>query len=220
MTEFKPAAAVLAPRIIGDEGYLVASALAFVRSHLDMEIAYLSEFVEDNLVFRAVNAPGFEEIAHVGAKIPLSTTYCRHILEGRLPELIPDTSDLPFAQSIPLTHELPIRAHVSIPIHRTDGSVYGMFCCLNRESHPGLNERDLGVMKAFAALSADQVNMQLERDNSKNAKRYAIERVLETGGFQIALQPIMRLQDHGTAGYEALCRFAVEPYRPPNLWHR
>lgn len=208
----------LRPRIAADESDLIESSLEFVRSHLRMDVAYLSEFVGDDLVFRAVSAPGLEEMAQVGGRMPLSKTYCKHILEGRLPELMPDTLDFPVAQGIALTHELPIRSHVSIPILKTDGTPYGMFCCLSRESRHGLNSRDLEVVRAFAALSADNVNARLEADQVMQGKRDAIEDMLSCRGYAIALQPIMRLKGHVTAGYEALCRFQPEPYRPPNVW--
>ncbi|MCF2870795.1 EAL domain-containing protein [Octadecabacter sp. G9-8] len=218
MTKMDPATAALVPRVTGDNGDIVSNSLAFVRSHLDMEVAYLSEFVDENLVFRAVNAPGLEDMVSVGGSMPLDEVYCRHILEGRLPELMPDTDDVPFAQGIAMTHDLPVRSHVSIPIHRTNGDIYGMFCCLSRKPRRSLNSRDLEVMRAFASLSADQVNTQLTSDFAIQAKRDSIEKVLQTSDFEIALQPILRLQDQGVAGYEALCRFSPTPYRPPNFW--
>lgn len=218
MTDMAIAAATIAPRLVGAEGDVIANSLAFVRSHLDMEVAYVSEFVGENTIFRAVSAPGFDDKIAVGKMLPLKEVYCEHILAGRLPELIPDTKDEPFTQTIPITINLPVRAHVSIPIMRNDGTVYGMFCCLSRVARPSLNQRDLEVMRAFASLSADQVNSQLHDEHTVRSKREAIEQVLETEAFEIALQPILRLTDRGVAGYEALCRFSGVPYRPPNLW--
>jgi len=183
-----------------------------------MEVAYLSEFVGENLVFRAVDAPGFEDSIAVGGDMPLDQVYCRHILNGKLPELIADTDDVAFTQTIALTNTLPIRSHVSVPIHRSDGSVYGMFCCLSRQPRQSLNSRDLEVMRAFASLSADQVNRQLTSDFATRSKLESIESILEECAFEIALQPIQRLQDQSIAGYEALCRFSRMPYRAPNLW--
>jgi EAL domain-containing protein (putative c-di-GMP-specific phosphodiesterase class I) len=218
MTKPIPAAAALVPKIMGDGGDIVANSLSFVRTHLDMEVAYLSELVDDRLVFRAFNAPGLEDMISVGQSMPLNEVYCQHIIEGRLPELMPDTDDVPFAQTIGITTALPVRSHVSVPIHRANGEVYGMFCCLSRKPRPSLNSRDLEVMRAFASLSADQVNTQLPVKVVAQAKRASIEAILNTCGFEIALQPIICLQDQGTAGYEALCRFSPEPYRPPNIW--
>lgn len=201
-----------------ESGDLIDAALTFVRGHLDMEVAYLSEFQGDELVFRAVSAPGLEHMIAVGDTMPLDQVYCRHILEGRLPELIPDTGDLPFAQTIPLTRDLPIGSHVSVPIRRADGSYYGMFCCLSREPRRSLNERDLSVMRAFAGLSADHINLVLSVRSDEETRRSRIQKVLDEGSFEVVFQPIFGMGTRRPVGFEALSRFRSDPYRPPNLW--
>lgn len=218
MTKPAPAAAALMPGVMLGKGDVIASSLAFVRSHLKMDIAYLSEFVGDDMILRAVEAPGFEDVLTVGDVIPKEDDYCLHVLSGRLPELIPDTNHAPLAQTFPLTTTLPVRSLVDVPVFRSDGSIFGMFCCLGRTPRPTLNARDLEVVCAFANMSGDQVNAQSALEMKVKAKKDAIEDILHTSGFEIALQPILRLQDHQTAGYEALCRFSPRPYRPPNVW--
>ncbi|PTX55630.1 EAL domain-containing protein (putative c-di-GMP-specific phosphodiesterase class I) [Litoreibacter ponti] len=202
----------------GMTGDIIDTALAFVRGHLEMEVAYLSEFVGEKLVFRAVCAPGLEDMIAVGGEMPLDQVYCPHILEGRLPELIPDTAAIPFAQTIPLTTALPIGSHVSVPICRSDGSFYGMFCCLSRKPQASLNERDLSVMRAFAGLSADHINMVLAVRTDEEARRARIRNVLEEDNFEIVYQPIFDMGSRRPNGFEALSRFKSDPYRPPNLW--
>lgn len=218
MSDRGPAAAAIAPRMIGFEGDVISNALSFARSYLSMEVAYLGEVVGDDLVFRVAIAPGFEGVIEEGLSLPFKTTLCQHIVKGRLPEVIPDIADNAFAQTVAVLKIVPIRSLVSIPIHRLDGTLFGVFCCFDRAAHPSLNARDLEVMRAFASLSADQVNTGLSMDSAAQTKRAAIEGVLRDQAFEIALQPILHLKDQGTAGYEALCRFSPEPYRPPNLW--
>ncbi|WP_298971977.1 EAL domain-containing protein [uncultured Roseobacter sp.] len=209
---------IAAAMIEDDAGDVIQEALEFVRSHMDMEVAYLSEFVGDNLTFRRVSAPGLEEMIAVGDSMPLDQVYCPHILAGRLPELIPDTDQEPFAQTIPLTQALPIRSHVSIPIRKRDGSPYGMFCCLSREARPTLNGRDLDVMRAFATLSSETINSGLTEQAFKDELREKLTKVMDEAGFDIAYQPIMVGEARKPAGFEALCRFKSEPYRSPDLW--
>ncbi len=115
---------------------VVGAALEAVRRHLNMEVAYLSEFVDGQVVFRAVSAPGLEHLAKLGDSYTLSESYCHHVIEGRLPGLIPDTRDEPLAMSLSVTHALAIGSHVSVPIRRADGSAFGMFCCLSSPPHP------------------------------------------------------------------------------------
>ncbi|WP_375279906.1 EAL domain-containing protein [Pseudooctadecabacter sp.] len=218
MTGVAPAAIALVPRMVPEAGDLKANTLAFLRNHLDMDIAFLSEIKGHQMELRAVDAPGFEHFASVGDVFELDEVYCLHILEGRLPELIRDTKDIPLCDEIAFTSQIPVRAHVSVPIWRTDKSVYGMFCILGRSPRLSLNNRDLEVVKAFAALVADDVNTTLDGEEQTIAKRNAIEDIRRTGAFDISLQPIQCLKDQSIAGYEALCRFEHVPYRPPNLW--
>ena len=200
----------------GDE--TVNSALEFVRTHLGMEVAYLSEFVGDDLVFRAVSAPGLENLAYVGGSMPLDQVYCRHILAGRLPELIPDTGDEPLCAQIALTETIPIKSHVSVPIRRPDGSAYGMFCCLSRTARRDLTPRDLDVMRAFAGISAEQVNSKIAARVAHDSTFDTIKTVLTARDFDVVYQPIMDAAARRPKGFEALCRFRWQPYRPPNEW--
>jgi EAL domain-containing protein (putative c-di-GMP-specific phosphodiesterase class I) len=193
-------------------------ALEAIRKHLGMDVAYLSEFVGNDSVFRAVDAPGLEELAYVGRKLSLDDVYCRHIIEGRLPELIPDTGANAFAAALPITGAVPIGSHMSLPIRRSNGSLYGMFCCLSAKPNPSLNERDLNVMRMYADLVNDFVQGDLERDSDQREKRARIEEVLETQALKPVYQPIWDMVSGAPIGFEALCRFDGEPYRSPDLW--
>ena len=69
---------------------------------------YVSEFVGDKSVFRSVDAPGLEDMIKPGDEMPLDDVFCRHIMAGRLPELMPDVAANPFAMTIPIMQKVPI----------------------------------------------------------------------------------------------------------------
>jgi EAL domain-containing protein (putative c-di-GMP-specific phosphodiesterase class I) len=222
MTDTPQLAQALLPNTGSDDllptDALITDALDFVRSHLNMEVAYLSEFIGDDLVFRAVSAPGFEELCHVGGTMSLDQVYCRHILAGRLPELIPDTGAEPICQGLPLTQDIPIRSHVSVPIRRSDGSPYGMFCCLSRSVRSDLTPRDLNVMRAFSNVAADHLNDRISAQVTRAQIRQEVQDIIQDTAFDLAFQPIVDIKSGQPKGFEALCRFRSSPYRPPNLW--
>jgi EAL domain-containing protein (putative c-di-GMP-specific phosphodiesterase class I) len=199
-------------------GDVIQESLVAIRNHLDMEVAYFSEFIGNESVFRRVDAPGLEHLIKVGDSRSLDDVYCRHILEGRLPELIPDTSKEPLARDMPITSAVPIGSHVSIPILLADGTPFGMFCCLSPRVRPDLNERDLATMRVFAGLATRQVNNELELLRSTRNRRSSIEAILAENGFEIVYQPIVDFKDMRIVSYEALCRFASIPYRSPDKW--
>ncbi len=197
---------------------MIDVALQTVREHLGMEVAYLSEFVDGRAVFRAVSAPGLDHLIKPGDSQDLQDVYCQHILDGRLPRLIPDTSLEPLAVSLPITQATPIGSHVSVPIHRRDGTVYGMFCCLSPRPNPTLNQRDLKVMETFAGLAARQLDSTLAQRSQRDAAVARIDAALRRQSFHMAFQPIFEIDAPRPCGFEALCRFESDPYRSPDKW--
>lgn len=196
----------------------ITVALEAVRKHLGMEIAYVSEFIDGRSVFRKVDAPGLEALIKAGDSQSLDDVYCRHILEGRLPELMPDTAHYALAQSMPITHAVPIKAHMSVPIRLPDGRAYGMFCCLSPHANKSLNLRDLQVMKVFADMAAHQINRDLQADREVMQARADVDRIISRDQFTVLYQPIFSFEPFRVLGFEALCRFASEPYRSPDVW--
>lgn len=196
----------------------IGVALASIRKHLGMEVAYLSEFVDDQSVFREVDAPGLEDMIKPGDSQPLSNVYCRHILEGRLPELMADTADYPLAVAMPITRAAPIGAHMSVPVRLPDGETYGMFCCFSPTPNPSLNARDLSVMRVFAEMVAAQIAQRKQTERATQAALARVEQAIANTEFAILLQPIWEYGCDRPLGFEALSRFRQEPYRTPDVW--
>jgi EAL domain-containing protein (putative c-di-GMP-specific phosphodiesterase class I) len=197
--------------------HFLQRALAAVRTHLGLQVAYISEFEGNEAVFRVVDAPGLEHLAKPGDRKSLDDIYCRHILAGRLPELIPDTAAEPVAMSLPITAAVPIGAHVSVPLRMPDGEVYGMFCCLGPASDPSLNPRDLAMMRTFAELAAFEIAEEREQRSAREEATARIQAAIH-GERGCVYQPIWNLHDGRPIGFEALARFTCEPLRSPDLW--
>ncbi|OYX14116.1 MAG: hypothetical protein B7Z15_05030 [Rhizobiales bacterium 32-66-8] len=192
----------------------VQLALSAIRKHLNMEVAYISEFVGDHSVYQVVDAPGLEALIKVGDSRSLDEVYCRHILAGRLPELMPDTAEFDLAASMPITQAVPIGAHMSVPIRSAAGDPLGMFCCLSPTPNPSLNARDLQVMRVFADMAAHHIVSQKTRETEAAAARHRMSQILETRAFRCVYQPIRNLLTNQVQGFEALCRFTTAPGGP------
>jgi EAL domain-containing protein (putative c-di-GMP-specific phosphodiesterase class I) len=191
--------------------------LAAVRRHLGMDVAFVSEFREIDRIFHHVNAAA-ETPIHAGDAIPMDEGYCKHVVEGRLPELIPDTGLVPAAAALPATRAIPIGAHLSVPIKLADGSCYGTFCCFSFAPDRSLSQRDLEMMRVFADMLAAQIDFDVDRSKSRTERIKRIELVLSGGHPSIVYQPISNLSTSRIAGFECLSRFHVEPARPPDQW--
>lgn len=207
-----------AARAEGDAESTVQWAIEAVRSHLGMEVAYVSEFVGNDSVYRYVDAPGLEHLIKPGDSRPLDEVYCPHIVAGRLPELIPDTSREELAMSMPITHAVPIGAHVSVPLRLDNGEPYGMFCCLSPHPDHSLNERDLQAFRLFAEIAAHQIRREVNAEQATREKRSRVEQVLAEEAFHPVYQPIRDFVNGRTVGFEALTRFSGEKPRSPDKW--
>jgi EAL domain-containing protein (putative c-di-GMP-specific phosphodiesterase class I) len=196
----------------------VERALGSVRSHLDMDVAFVSEFIGDERIFRHVDSKLGKSPIKVGDSVSLDNGYCKKVVEGFLPELIPDTSELPEAMAIPETRDVPIGSHISVPLRLNDGTIYGTFCCFSFTPDLSLGERDLKMMKAFAELVSHQIDANLKEIHARTEKMSRIQSMLQTEAPAFVYQPVFRLSDMSVLGAEALARFEVEPYRTPDKW--
>lgn len=190
-----------------------------VREHLGMEIAFVSRYLDD----------GLKELTHVdsdldlpmgpGFRDPREDSYCWHILEGRLPELIQDPADHPFTATMAITRFLPVGVHLNTPLRLSDGTAYGSFCCLSRKPDRTMTARDLGVLRAFAALAAEQIEVEMEQEARSAGARARIEGVLlGQSGLRIVQQPIVSLATGRPVGVECLARFPDAAVRGPDRW--
>lgn len=139
----------------------IMRALQLIRKHLDMDVAFISEFIGDWRYMHYVDSKRERPPISVGDQILLQDGYCQHIVEGRLPELIIDTADIPEAMAIPDTQEIPIGSHMSVPLRLADGKLFGTFCCFSFTARRDLRERELELLRKVA----DEVAKQIDDSN-------------------------------------------------------
>lgn len=195
----------------------IRSMLHIVREHLGMDVAFVSEFAEGRRIFRQVDARGESPIA-VGGSDPLEDSYCQRVVDGRLPQLIADACENEEALTLPATRALPVGAHISVPLRMPDGALFGTFCCFSHRPDQSLNARDLGIMRAFAAIVAENIHNDVERRRSREAATARIRACIADESFHVRYQPIFRLHDRTIAAFESLARFEGEPCRGPDAW--
>jgi EAL domain-containing protein (putative c-di-GMP-specific phosphodiesterase class I) len=188
-----------------------------IRDHLDMDVAFVSEFRQTDRVFRHVDARDRTPI-RPGDAAPLDQGYCQRVVDGRLPQLMPDTARVAAAMSLPETAAIPIGSHLSVPIRLSDGRVFGTLCCFSFTADPSLGERDLKVIRVFAELLADQLNRDVDGQRTRNEKTGHVMTAIAAGQPSMVYQPIFDLDSQRLAGLESLSRFDVEPRRPPDQW--
>lgn len=138
----------------------VALALEAMREFLGMDVAYTSQIVGDQMALDAIDGDGESFSISDGLSLPIDQTYCQRVLTGRLPHVNPDIRGDPRAASMPITEIADIGAFTSVPLHFSDGRLYGTLCAASHDAMPSLGYRELQFLHVFARIVADQ----LERD--------------------------------------------------------
>ena len=210
------AAGLIDPSVANAE--LIAQVVRAVRGHLRMPFAFVSEFVDQERVFRYVDSDIDPSPLRPGDSAPLTDSYCVRVVDGRLPPVIPDASELPAARELQVTAAFPIGAHISVPIELADGQVFGTFCCFSDRPDHSLNSRDLELMATFSRVIARQIELQSNATRHTSEKRERVVGVIERDELTVFFQPIRSLVDMRLIGLEALSRFPGGAQRSPYLW--
>ena len=136
---------------------LITETLQSVRRLLGMEVAFVSEFLRGERIFRYLDADAHNCPIEVGDADPLEQTFCQRVVDGRLPPMMVDAQLNAEALSLPVTRALPVGGHVGVPVSLPDGRLFGTFCCFSRHAMLRLDERDLGTMQLVAELDRKSV---------------------------------------------------------------
>ncbi len=186
--------------------------IALARDHLEMDVAFVSEFTGGKQVYRAVDGDPQSFGIEVGDGPALEGTYCQRLVAGVIPAAIGDAAANPHVADLHVTSEKGIGAYVGVPLRFSDGEVYGTFCCLSHNADPLLSERD----SRFMALLAELLAERLEQFELRRRSRARLIDVIDRRDFNTALQPVVSLATGKLVGAEALTRFK-QPLGTPDI---
>ena len=155
---------------------VIERALAAAKEELGLEVAFVSEFAEQRMIFRKLVGDAESFGWRENESIPLDDTYCRLLMEGRLPNVIPDTEDDERVNCLDVTGEARIGSYVGVPIRFSDGRLYGTLCALSHSPDHSLGEHDARFMRVLARLVAEQLEHERRRIRKATARARIHER--------------------------------------------
>lgn len=125
-----------------------------IRQAFNMDVVFVSRFEDGRRVVKFVAADPEDGLAVApGTTDLLEESYCHHVVEGRLPEAIPDTRDVALAMSLEGTHKAQVGSHLATALVTADGKAYGTICCYSHHAQPHLGYlADLEALKTIAEL--------------------------------------------------------------------
>ena len=128
-----------------------------VREALDMDVAFVSKFEADQLVFRALEGDAESFGWQEGESFPIDESYCKRVLEGRIPDVVPDAKGEDATKNLRVTSEADMGSYCAVALVLSDGRLYGTLCCVSHAPDPWLRERDLGLMERTARWLVEQL---------------------------------------------------------------
>lgn len=161
---------------------VIPALLATVKHTLNMDVAFVSEFVGDLRVFKYV-APASGSVIAPGGADPLEAAWCKLVVDGKLPQYIPDTA-VHYARGDVQPAPFPVGTHLSVPITLEGGHHFGTLCCFSFERRPEVREGDLDLLHAIARLLA--AGEQRRRATGQGATQAAPTAAIEADVAAIA----------------------------------
>ena len=183
---------------------VIERVLEAVKEELDMDVAFVSEFAEQRMIFRKLVGEGESFGWQDGESIPLDETFCRLLLEGRLPNVIPDAKADERVRFLDVTGEADIGSYVGVPIRFSDGRLYGTLCALSHSPDPSLRERDARFVRVLARLVAEQLERERSDRRLAEARIRAHERRMIGRELHDRVAHIMGVVHQSLQLYEAL----------------
>jgi hypothetical protein len=124
----------------------VESCLRMARERLGMDIAWLAEFSEGRELFRVVEGDREDWDLWDDSWMPETESFCLRMLEGEIPNAIPDASQEPA-----------VGAYIGVPLVLPSGEVRGTLCCARHTPDHELSERDVRFLQVIARMVADEL---------------------------------------------------------------
>jgi GAF domain-containing protein len=138
------------------ETAVVEQALAAAQQQLNMDASYITTIDARHETIHGMF--GDEDLVsrYQGTVFPVEQTYCMRMLNGEIPNFVPDTRQEPALRDLPVSRE--IHAYVGVPIQLADGSVHGTLCCVSREPREALGSEELRFMQILAGIVATRLD--------------------------------------------------------------
>ncbi|MEO9181654.1 MAG: EAL domain-containing protein [Acidimicrobiales bacterium] len=197
-----------------DSDLKLAELLRTAKKSLGLSLTFLSRL--DGQVQHLEVVESSIPLFHDGQSQPQASSFCQAILDGKLPNVIPNVAKLPEAMALPAARFPRIRSFVSVPVSLSDGTLYGTFCAAGFTADKELTKRDQALMEVLASAAATIIEPGVQERRREAEIRTRLLPLMNLGGPNVVLQPIVALTDGVRVGAEALSRFPPEWNKPPN----
>ncbi|MFN2464292.1 MAG: PAS domain S-box protein [Candidatus Dormibacteria bacterium] len=136
---------------------LIRRTLGVVRQHLGMDLVFLSEFIEDEQVFRFLEGDEGSFGVRTNLAVPLESTYCQRMVAGQIDHLVRNVRQDPALRDLKLTKPADIGTYLGVPMRTSDDKLYGSLCAVSHEVKDQVGQRDVEMVRVIARLLAEHL---------------------------------------------------------------
>ena len=121
-------------------------------------------------------------------------TFCRHVLSGSIPLVVPDAqADARFADHPAVTGDPHVRFYAAVPLRTREGQTIGTVCAIDQEPR-SFDEREMRILTELAGLAMDELELRRRAAIDGLTGVPTRHRFMEQGVREVALA-----QRHGHA---------------------
>lgn len=140
----------------GARGDRIGHSLDLARAELGMDVALLTEVADGREVARrTVGSWGYVDSLE-GFSLPLEETLCARMLDGRISNIVADTSADTRVNHLTAVTELGVGAYIGVPLEAAHARLY-ILCCLAKQARDQLRAGDVRFLRGLGTALADEL---------------------------------------------------------------
>lgn len=134
----------------------IEQALTAARDHLGMDASYITTIDSQQQAIHAIVSEDRDIVTrYQGTVFPVEQTFCLRMLDGEIPNMVPDTRAEPAISGLAAAEEF--HAYVGVPVRLSDGRIHGTLCCVSRATRPGMQPEELRFMQVLSDIVATRI---------------------------------------------------------------
>ena len=150
------------------------STLAFLHQRLGFSLWMVTRTEGDDWIVLHSEDHGYG--VKPGAVFQWADSFCSEMVKGNGPRMAPDSGLFQSYRDAPIGRQVPIQAYVGVPLHNSDGSLFGTLCAIDPDRQPHALEQELPMVELLASLLSTLLQWEMKAGyEERRSERLALE---------------------------------------------
>ena len=111
-----------------------------------------------------------------GAVFRWADSFCSEMVKGNGPRMAPDSAQVPAYRNAAIGALVPIQAYVGVPLHHSDGSLFGTLCAIDPDRQPNAMLQEQPLVELLAGMLSTLLQWELKAGyEERRNERLALE---------------------------------------------